>query len=98
MTAYGTDQTPARGTDAYRWWLAGAHAEAQSRHDRRIPEYRQLYAYVDVLTSATQRPPNDNEARIAWLTFQVFALADAPLRARLHYAWHILRGGKYPTT
>lgn len=85
------DQIPARGTDEYRWWRAGAHAEARARAEARNTDHRKLYDFVDSITSAGHWA-HHSEARIAWTTFDVFALADAPLRQRLRWAWRVLRG------
>lgn len=85
----GEHDIPERGTPEYRWWLAGARAEAQARNEGRTEEGRQVYGLVDVVT---KDPHFDSETRIAWLVFDVFALAGLPLHRRLRWAWRVLRG------
>jgi hypothetical protein len=80
---------PARGTAEERWWLAGARAEAQARDEERNPNARELYEFVDEVTKTDRF---GGEADLAWITFEVFVLAEAPLRQRLRWAWRCLRG------
>jgi hypothetical protein len=80
-------EIPKDGTPEYRWWLAGAMAEADACKEGRSPAGLAVLEVVDALAQAR---PFLSEAEIAAFTFEIFA-ASLPLRQRIRLAWKAIR-------
>lgn len=79
-------EIPKRGTDEYRWWRAGATAEAYARHEGMIPSGRNVF---DLVETMAQRGDDGND--ITDMVAVVYTV-EWPLRWRLSLAWRILWG------
>lgn len=78
-------EAPPAGTDARRWWDAGAEAEARARDEYMNPAGREVRAYLEALAALA---PKTSAAELAASTARVFC-ADQPRRWRLRLAWQI---------
>lgn len=87
MTEYS--KIPAKGTEAYGWWRAGAQAEAQARREGRSKAGLEVRSFVDAVAESHRE---QSTADIATLTYSIYVLAGMPLRQRARRAWRVLRG------
>lgn len=83
-----TDMPPA-GSNAHRWWTAGARAEANCRTEGRAPAALEVAAMVDAFGQDPLLRDRD-AAHFAGLAAEIY-YAGQPLARRLRAAWRILR-------
>jgi|GEM_PF-4580892 len=86
-----TDEIPHPGTPEYRWWHAGALAEAAAHEQGRSAAGLEVRDFVDAVAENKNMQHMD-KADIAAFAFRVF-LAGVPLRKRLRLAWRAARRG-----
>lgn len=77
---------PDRNTPEYRWWLAGAEAEARARTEGMSKTGHQVFDLVEVM--AQQGDSGDGITRMVALVYTV----EWPLHRRLALAWGIIWG------
>jgi hypothetical protein len=78
-----SDKIPKRGTDEYRWWLAGATAEHNGRFEGMTKDTRELFEAVEVM--AQQGDSRDEMTEFVTVVFT----CEWPLRKRLRLAWKV---------
>ncbi|SFF11299.1 hypothetical protein SAMN05216251_108209 [Actinacidiphila alni] len=69
-------ELPARGTPEYRWWMAGAEAEAAARKEGRS---KAGLAVRDLVDGLAEHQPDMTEADIAALVAYVFGATETPI-------------------
>lgn len=74
-------EIPKRGTEEYRWWIAGAQAEHVGHYEGMTKETRELFECVEVMAQQ-----GDSRDEIVEFTVAVFT-CEWPLRKRLRLAW-----------
>ncbi|WP_149264307.1 hypothetical protein [Actinomadura sp. K4S16] len=83
-----TTDPPPSGTPEYRWWAAGAKAEAEIRTVGRSRAGLEVRGFVD---GCAQHEHGMSEAEIAAFAFRVYALAGRPRREQLRLLWRLYR-------
>lgn len=83
----GNPEIPRAGTPEYRWWLAGARAEANAWKEGRSEAGLEVRELVDTLA---EHRHDLGKPELAALTFEIFA-AGLPFRRRLALAWQAIR-------
>lgn len=81
-----SDQIPARNAPEYRWWLAGAKAEAEARVEGMNEGGREVHDLVKTMAQM-----GDSRDDIADMVANVYT-CEWPLWRRLALAWDIVWG------
>jgi hypothetical protein len=82
-----SDQVPERGTEQYRWWHAGASAEARAiREGMQQGKAVEVYEFVLTMAQSGYGPETMTDMVATVYT------CERPLRRRLSLAWEIIWG------